>query len=441
MNENEFNALVEKVGKEAATKIKKEMESYETKAKQLAEEAVKNGGVTKDAFDEYKKSAESALAEMKGIAEKQGTTLAELTEKVNSGKATGKSIAQVLKEAEPELKRIYQQGSGAKTFMVHMKANGQMVMRPYDETQKAAGPHATIDGVGDAGNVASITQDMAASTLLRIGGNAPIISQFRNTPWIFDLCRTTQAGFDMPFAIWFEEQPKQGSSDIVAEGAAKPLVQYSYKLRSAEYKKEASLIGITQEFNMDFARLESDIMTKGRIDVTNRMNTSILANITAAATAYNTGAQFKGADGVPNVNDFDALAAMAAQVDNATFGNLALGNMSNAAIMSTFKKYRMGITKSTQGEYLNRPEVLAGLNFVGNPDMGDDSVIVGDFTKYNIILRGGFLVKVGYNGNDFAENRFSVVMEQFYYDYISDIMKSAIVKGPDFATVKTAIAA
>jgi hypothetical protein len=50
-------------------------------------------------------------------------------------------------------------------------------------------------------------------------------------------------------------------------------------------------------------------------------------------------------------------------------------------------------------------------------------------------------VKVGYNGTDFAQNMFSVVIEQYYYDYISAARTPAIVKGPDFATVKTAISA
>jgi hypothetical protein len=48
---------------------------------------------------------------------------------------------------------------------------------------------------------------------------------------------------------------------------------------------------------------------------------------------------------------------------------------------------------------------------------------------------------VGYNGTDFGDNKFSTVMEQFYYDYISTVRKVAIVSGPDFATVKAAISA
>ena len=233
----------------------------------------------------------------------------------------------------------------------------------------------------------------------------------------------------------FEEVAKQGGSATVGEGQTKPITQYAYELKSASYKKEATLIGITDEFAMDFSRLESDILGKGRIDVINRLNTSILGNITTSATTYNTQASFNaGLLGVEEVNDFDVLAALAAQVDNSTYGSMA-----NAAVMSTFKKYRMGITKSTQGEYVDRPSVLDNLAFVGNPAMAADNVMVGDFKNYNIILRGGFIVKVGYNGTDFAENKFSVVMEQFYYDYISEIRKKAIVKGQTFKTVRDLI--
>ena len=44
MNEQQYKELVEKIGKEAADQIKKEMANVEAKAKTVAEEAVKSGG-------------------------------------------------------------------------------------------------------------------------------------------------------------------------------------------------------------------------------------------------------------------------------------------------------------------------------------------------------------------------------------------------------------
>jgi hypothetical protein len=386
----------------------------------------------KDAGDAAKTLKEQ-LEDLKEIARKQGTTLTELNLKMNDVETGGKSIAEAMDDAKDELKRVYNQGSGNKQFMVVVNHKGQFVARPYDPTAKAAGPHASIADVGTAGNTASIASSINAATILRMAGDAPIQSQYRNSPWVFDLCNLVNVGMDMPFAVWYDEQAKQGASATVAEGGSKPLSQYAYSLKSAEYKKEATLLGFTQEFSLDFERLQSDILGKGRIDVINRINTAVLANIITAGTAYNTQASF-GTRAAANVNDWLALAAMAAQVDSATFGANA-----NAAIMSTYKKYNLGTLQTTQMEWLDVPSVLSNLSLIGNPAMAADNVLVGDFKQYNILLRGGLIVKVGYNGTDFAENRFSTVMEQYYFDYISTLRTPAIVKGTTFATVKTAI--
>lgn len=439
MDEKQFNDLVEKVGLQVATKIKNEMAAYEAKAKEIAAEAVKQGGfITQVQYDQQKNAADAVITELKAIAKQQGEDLGSLMEKITSGGANqkGKSVAQMLKDHETKLKEVYNARNGYCEFILEQKASGEFAMRPFDtrNATKDAAVTATIDGLG--GGTASISQSLLASTLLRLGGNSPIESQYRNTPWIFDLVNVSTSEFvsGMPIVMYYEEIAKQGAATVVTEGATKPLVQYSYKLVSKTYKKVAQLIQFTEEFSIDFRRLQDDILNKGRIDLLNVVNADILANVIAAATVYNTATEFAGSDPVPFVNDFDAIAAMAAQVDNATLGNLA-----NAAIMSTFKKYRMGITKDEMGAYINRPEVVAGIDFVGNPDMAADAIVVGDLKQYNVILRGGLIVRIGYNGTDFAENKFSVVMEQFYFDYISDVRKPAIVKGATFNDVRAQI--
>lgn len=441
MTQEELKALQDAVGKQAAAAMKAELDAYDVKMKAFATEVAKNnGGITKEAFDEYKKAAEAAVEGVKSIAEKQGTTLAEVALRLSAEQVGAKSIGEVLRADKEELGNIFSRGQGAKTYMLTTNLKGEYVMKPFDAL-KTTGVEASVANV-PAGAVASITQALDAATLLRVGAGAMINSQYRNSAWIFDLCNTINASYmnSMPFAIWFDEQAKVGGSATTAEGVAKTATQYIYQLNSATYKKEATIVGITEEFHIDFQQLESDLLNKGRIDVINRVNQAILPNIIAAATLYNSGAAFKGASGVPNVNDYDAIAALAAQVDSATFG----GAKTNTAIMGTNKKYRMGIQKNTQGSYLNPPDVLSGVAFVGNASidtssLGADGLIAGDLKQYNIILRGGLIVRVGYNGTDMAENKFSTVMEQFYFDYISTVRKVAIVSGPDFATVKTAI--
>lgn len=391
-------------------------------------------GVKNEIKTDDGKTLMEKLAELDTAAKAQGTTLQDLGARIAGNEAGNKSVAEVLQENKEALEKVYKNGSGAATFMIQVNNKGQFVMRPFDPT-KAADVHGTIANIGGGGGSASIAQSIDAASLLRLGGDSPIISQYRNTPWVFDLCNMVNAGFEMPIAMWYEEQAKQGGSANTAEGATKTKSQYAYELKTASYKKEATLVGFTDEFSLDFARLQSDILGKARTDLINAINSNVLTRLTAAATAYNTATEFKGGSALASANDYDVLAALAAQADNATFGSI-----SNAAVMSTFKKYRMGVSKADgSGEWIDRPSVLNNLAFVGNPAMGADDIMVGDFKQYNVILRGGLIVRVGYNGTDFAENRFSVVLEQFYFDYISTLRAKAIVKGPDFATVKTAL--
>lgn len=434
MEQKDLNLIAEHVGKETTAKIDAAIKPYETKVAEL-ETLVKEqkGGITEDQFKVFKETSEAAVADVKEIARKQGLSLADVSAKLDQTKQGGKSIEEVLHENTKELADCFTNRQGGVEFMVTPKSDGSFTMARYNRANKTTGLEATINDL-PSGATAAVSQNFTAAGLLRLAGDAQISSLYRNTQWLFDLVTVTQASPSQIQAVWFDELAVQGGAAVVAEGGTKPLTQYSYQLNNSTYKKVAQLVTFTEEFSMDFARLQADIMGKGRIDVLNLVNAGLLTDLTSAATAYNTSTSFKGGVVVPGANDFDVIAALSAQVDSATYGT-----MTNATIMSTFKKYRMGVLKSTQQEYLNRPDVLANVAFVGNPDMAADDVIAGDLKQMNLILRGGFILRIGYNGTDFAQNQFSAVMEQYYYDYIPTARKKAIVKGPDFATVKTAI--
>lgn len=408
-------------------------EQFKTGAITKEEVALAIKGMKDELSGSEIKALKDELAALDKVAKNQGTSLAEMSTKLNSHEVGTKSIAEVLKDDQEELAEIYRSGNRKKEYMISTNAKGEIVMKPFD-TIKAATGQGTIAIEGGA---ASITQSFDAAAILRMGADAPIVSAFRNTPWLLPLCNLVNAGFQNSFFTWFDEQAKDGASATVAEAGSKPKVQYKYDLKSAQYKKEACLIGFTEEFSLDFERLQSEILKVAQIDLVNRINSAILANVRTASTAYNSGAAYMAAgDAVVTPNDWDAVAAMAAQVESSTFASMA-----NTLVVSTNKKYRMGTLKDGQLRWLNIPEVLSNLGIVSNPDMGNDEVITGDLKQYNIALRGGMILRVGYNGTDFAENRFSQVIEQYYFDYISNARKAAIVKGPNFADVKAAITA
>ena len=196
------------------------------------------------------------------------------------------------------------------------------------------------------------------------------------------------------------------------------------------------LLSFSDEFDMDFGEIEQRILTNGRTDLINNINDKILPRIESAAASYSTATEFLDGESISTPHDFDVLAAMAAQAENSTFGGVSV----NAALVDTFKKYRMGVQRDAENNYVNSPAVLNGISVVGNPSVTAGNVTVGDFSQYNILLRGGIIVKVGYNGTDFAENRFSVVLEQFYFDYISQLRATALVSDT-FASVRSQISA
>lgn len=185
---------------------------------------------------------------------------------------------------------------------------------------------------------------------------------------------------------------------------------------------------------MDFPRFVSELRSKGLNKVYNAINQAVITDLLSIATAFSATAAWTGVNGVPNVNAYDAIMAMAGQVDAATFSNSA-----NVAIMSTTKYWRIQAIKDTTGNYLTMPNGLSNIRLVGNAGFGIDNVIVGDVKEYNLVMRGNPIIKIGLDGEDFSHNRRSVIVEQFYYNYIPTNRRTAIVKGQTFATVEGAI--
>lgn len=428
MDEKVMENLLEKV-KSQVSQLNSE---HEAKMKPLFKDILKQKGY---ATEEQYKAHEAALKEhsdkVMAIIEKQGVTIQDMQDafKRQNTPSVIKSIPEVLEESKKELEQYYLNGVGSKRFMLNFTHKGEPVLMPMsgNETIKDTGPTGTIANIVNNG-VASVTSSLNTAAQIRLGGDAPIVDQYRNSDWIFGLLNVSTADFSVDMARYWDEVGYEGAGRPaqVAEGATKPLVQYKYVLKAVPYKKTAQLITFTEEFNLDFRKLHDDIMVKGRRDLMNKINTDVVTNVMGAATLYNPGVNPANPPFTTLApNGWDVMAAMAAMVDSSTFGNNA-----NTAVMHTNDYYGLGTIKSpTTGAYYNRPSILDNVHVVQNPGMTSANMLVGDLKQYNLMLRGGFIVRIGYNGTDFAENKFSVVMEQYYFDWISDVRKTALWKG------------
>lgn len=451
MTNEEKQALAKQIGDETANKIKSLSDTVDTQAKNIAEKAAEEktkGFVSATDFNAYKESTEALVEEVKKASVAQGTAIAEM--KLSKAAAEGEKqmgVGEFLHSQADKLKAIKSGKSPVLDFMITCDKNGNFhaveVKREDDNTIKTVGPHATVDGVAGAGNVgaanvSSIFQSMSASAILRAISDAPVQEVYRNNQWLFSSLGLEQVGMENRVAFYFDEEPKTGGSGTVAEGVAKPYVQYGARLRSADYKKRAVAMEFTDEFQFDFQFLQTYFLQKARIDLFNDINQDVYSRLVTAGTAYTAvdATNFKTANGgvVANGNSYDVLVALAAKVNKNTFGANA-----NAAIMSTEKAAAISITKDTQGRYIGRPDYIQNMNFIENPSVGIDDVLVGDFSQYKLQMRGGLIVRAGLNGNNLIENKMTYVMEQFYFDYISPLRQAAILKGSTFGAVKTLI--
>lgn len=425
MNEVEFLALVAKVGTEVAVKIKEATDPLQLKLTAMETEAAKDGGVNPATIKALQDDILAKDTALKAILEKQGNTITELQAKLAVSEEDHESIIKTFENKRDEINRVFKAGTGHVEFRIGYKLgkNGK-----YQLVAKAADIHNTTT----AGANASITQDLSGAAILRTGSDNDMIETIqRSRPWILDF---VSVGPTTASALtWFDEVPKQGAFAVTAEGAVKPLQMYTFNRTSSDYKKATGRGKITEEFNNDFPRLVATIKDLMKTDCKNAMNDLILVDMINNATAYANAALVGQID---NADNYAAIAAAAGQLGNSYYTPNVLVMNNNQGIVSASQK-------GTDGQYINPTTVMnevnsAGLNIIKHPAVGFNKFFLGDGSVYKVLLKGDLVVRIGYSNDDFDRNQYSLVVEQYFFSYISKARKVGLVYG-DFAAIKASI--
>lgn len=423
MNEVEFQALVAKLGPEVATKIKDAVAPLQ--AKLDAFEATAKGGATAEAVKAIEEEIKKESVKLEGIVKAQGTTITELQAKLSTTEAENESALKTFEGKKDDINKVFKSGSGFVEFHMGYRVdkNGK-----YQLVAKAADVHNTTT----TGANASVTEALSDAAILRVGSESAAIETLqRSRPWILDF---VSVGNTTASALtWFDEVAKQGAFAVTAEGAVKPLVMYTFDRKSSDYRKVAGRAKITEEFNNDFPRLVSMIKDLMKIDCRNAMNDLILVDMIANATAY-ANAGLVGT--INNATDWDAIAAAAGQLANVYY-------TPNVLVMNPNKGIIAASSKDTTGQYVNYEplmnEINAGnLQVIKHPSIAIGKFFIGDGSVYKVLLKGDVIVRIGYSNDDFDRNQYSLVVEQYFYSYISTARKPGLVYG-DFAAIKTSI--
>lgn len=414
LTEQQFNDLVEKVGKEAATKIKDQFATSEKNINDKIED-VRKGMMTAKEFETFKAEELSKVTEklssVENILKEQGTVINALKE---NQPGQPKTLEAVLSDADTikAIKEVQRKGTGNVEISlsgISLKTAGSTsignTIQPM--TPPPNSPYLPAAAPVDATNFYELLY---------------------NPNFIINYVNRGRTNFSL--LPWVNETSTEGGAAFVQEGAQKPLWNTKFKVEMSQAKKIAVMTGITEEFDQDLPGFTTIVQRLLQENVTRKWDDEIYAAVIAVAKPYTiTGLNGK----VDDANLYDALRAAIAQIgkNNFTPNFIGVNPVTNALIEMT--------KSATDRLYLQPPFLQRLMTMLreGNK-VAEGYALVGDINQYNVDVYKDLVLKVGFNEDDFRRNQFSVVAEIRYHDYISDNRKDALLYS-NLETIKAAI--
>lgn len=401
MDKKEFDELVEKVGQEAADKVKAGLKEAEDRINKANEEKTK-GLLKSEDFESFKAEQLAKVNELLSAIEKVEGANKEQANKIN----------QVLEKAAPNSKTFDQFIAEQAPVIKELRTSGKMI--EFTASQLKAAGVTSISGT-----IQDMTSPPGSPYAPGIGGSDLEIFDIRRNPnYILnqvDLGRTDRARL-----AWANETSEQGLPAEVVEGGTKPLISNTFQVEISQAKKIAAYYEITEEFDDDLPNFSTLIRRMLQERVIRGWDDAIQQAVIAVASAYSA-AGLNGS--IPFANFWDSLYAMMAQVRVANY-------IPNSIGIHPFTNVKMQADKSVEGIYLLpsfKDEIVSMITQANK--LSVDNAIVGDLKQYKVDVYKEFVLKMGWINDNFIQNKFCVLGEIRYHRYISDARKAAIVQG------------
>lgn len=223
--------------------------------------------------------------------------------------------------------------------------------------------------------------------------------------------------------VWVNKTNKQGSADFIGEGVLKPLVSFELTTETSVPKKVAERMRVSTELLYDIDGMQSLIENEIRYEIRKHANDAVLtatasstdpAGVTTLASAFTLTTIEAG--GTPTY--VDAIRAAIAQLQslNYTTNIVAFVNPIDAANMDLSKS-------ADDGHYLLPPFVSqSGLLVAGVPVVVDNNIavgnlLIGDMSKYKILMYEDLTIKWGLDSDDFSKNLVTVIGEMRFHQF------------------------
>jgi HK97 family phage major capsid protein len=363
----------------------------------------------KSELDSFK-AIEVKNSEMeKAIAKMEGRIEAMSEKAVDAPKAQG---AKTIKEAL------------VKTYTDNVKAISESIEKGHRITLDVK-TDTTIDG-DYTGNVALSVLEPGVNRIAR-----PV----RRLREISNVGSTTSK-----FVTYIQQtqniKPGAEESLWTAEAGPKFNGEVKYEEVSEEVKKVAAYIKVSKEMLADLAFVRSEINTELMEAIEQNIDFSLvngaggndLNGLLAAAPSFAPGT-FAGT--IPGANIMDLIRIAKAQIEAANF-------VPTHVVLNPEDVAKIELTKTSTGEYTypafwDANMRVAGLVVVSSNNITAGTMIVGDFTKFNIKFREDMNMSVGYENDDFTRNMVTILCEARLVAYVKGNDKDAFVQS-DIAT-------
>ena len=403
LTEVQFNELIDKVGKEAATKVKEQFVAVEKSINDKITD-VQKGLMTSKDFETFKTEELSKVNEQ--------------LQKVEDALKEQGNVINAMKEGTPAQLKTLEQLISEPEMLKEIKA-----------VQKAGQGNVEISLAGVAFKTAGSTS---------VGNSVQAMSNPPNSPYlpsvnVLDATNFYGIMYNPNFIInyvsrgrtntsrlaWVNETSVEGAPTQVQEGAPKPLWNTRFQVEMSTAKKTAAMSTITEEFDQDLPGFTTIVQRLLTETVGRKWDDDVYTAVIAAAQAYS----MTGLDGrVDDANLYDVLRSMLAQVGKNNFNANFIGiNPVTSALVEMQKS-------ATDRLYLLPPflQRLQSIMREGNK-AAEGYALVGDISQFNVDVYKDMVLKVGYNLDDFQRNQFSVIAEVRYHDYISTNRKPALI--------------
>lgn len=312
-----------------------------------------------------------------------------------------------------------------------VKADGKQEGPLTFTVQKAAVDMSVLNTIG------------SGSTAYTVTANTGVVSAIRQRVERY-LANVSTGRTDGNRVVWVEQTDEQGTPIFIAEGATKTSISVLHVEQTANVKKIAVYGKVTTEMLADASYLISYIQNNfiKRLGVVTEQQLltgagtgDTLKGLKTYATSFSAGAL---AGLVDDANEFDVLTAMALQVEVAN-------GIPTAVFIHPSTIAKMKTLKSTTNEPLYKEYtdflgdmVINGMKVIPTTAVTAGEFIGGDTTVANVLFREALNVQIGLDGNDFINNKKTILVEQRLVQYVSANDTPVIVKGV-FSTAKAAL--